>query len=80
MTRARIVLGATGDTAEIELDGHRVEHLARAFRLDAALGDITRLHVDFGLTKGAEFDGDVVVELSQDLRDLLQRLGWRPPD
>lgn len=61
----RIVLGSDYSARRLEIDGHRVEHIASAVRITFDAGDVLpRLSVDF-IAESVEIDGeaDIVARL-----------------
>lgn len=62
---------------EIFLDGEPLTGVS-AFRLNARMNHYPRLEVEIPVVP-IEFDGEVELRITRDVRKTLVRLGWTPP-
>ncbi len=65
-------------TCEIEIDGHRVENIARGYSLVGGLYTPDTLVLDILVTE-TTYEGRAVLEIPAETRELLERAGWHPP-
>jgi hypothetical protein len=65
--------------ATVEVDGRDLAHHIQGYSISADYESGPRLWISFSPSILPEFDGPAEVEISEDLRDALVFLGWRPP-
>lgn len=76
--KARLRLLA-GGSAEVEVDGHRIEDAVAGLRLDAEANCLPRLHLDLHLFD-VDVEGAVSILVPERTRRALIALGWTPPE
>lgn len=72
---ARLVLGY--GTGTVDLDGHEIPGV-RSLTLNAGVNEITELELEL-VVREVEVDGEVIVTIADETREVLTRLGWTPP-
>ena len=66
-------------TAVIEVDGRDLASLVAGYNLHADYEEGPQLVLIFSAAVLPEFDGPAEVQVTEDLREALLHLGWRPP-
>ena len=70
----------SGVGASIKLDGHEVTKAVRALHLSAGVNEVARLELDVVLLDRTEFEGKVDVWIPAASAQLLELIGWTPPN
>lgn len=73
----KIELTATGN-GTVNVSGHDVSNDVHILRLDAEVGEPTRLELDL-VARPVVFNGDAEVTLAPATRAMLKASGWTPP-
>lgn len=67
-------------TAKVVLDGQEIQNALRGVTLTMGMHEVTA-HLDLAVTEFTRFEGsDVQIQIRDEVRDLLIRHGWTPPD
>jgi len=65
--------------AEIEIDGHRIEHAVRALTIDASANSLPVIRLELAVLSDISVEGVVHVFLNEEIEKALVVLGWTPP-
>lgn len=79
MTSVEINLSARC-AGEVKLDGLDVSKIVQRLTVEATAGDGITVTLAFPVRENIHFAGEARVDLDPRTAELLQRLGWTPPD
>lgn len=80
MTAVEISRNGAGTKTEVLLDGVDVARAVSAFAIKARYDTLTEVTLTIPVTQNIHFAGEARVDFDPTTRELLQRLGWTPPD
>ncbi|PXY33583.1 hypothetical protein BAY59_10910 [Prauserella coralliicola] len=76
----RVQIYTDGVGGRIELNGINVSQACRSAELRFEQGHRPRLELELAYIQPVDFSGEVRVILPDATRELLERLGWTPPE
>jgi hypothetical protein len=71
--------GVTASAGRVYFDGVDISHNVTGFKLDVQVGRVPTLTLDI-LAGAIRTDGTVVPLLAPETVEMLERLGWTPPN
>lgn len=80
MTAVEISRNGAGTKSEVVLDGFDVARSVSAFAVKARYDTVTEVTLTLAVTHNFHFTGEARVDLDPVTAELLQRLGWTPPN
>lgn len=80
MSEIEICIDRCATDGKIIVDGHDIAEAVSGFRIDARVGQITKVELDLVVIDATTFESPhVQLNLAPRVADYLERAGWTPP-